>query len=40
MDEELLHGGIANMNAVKREGRHVTRPSNPYSRAGGHRVER
>ena len=31
MDEELLHGGIANINAVKREGRHVTRPSNRYS---------
>ncbi len=31
MDEELLHGGVANVGAVVRSGDHVLRPSNPFS---------
>lgn len=31
MDEELLHGGVANVGAVVRVGDHVLRPSNPHS---------
>ena len=31
MDEELLHGGVANMGAVVRVGTHVLRPSNAFS---------
>ncbi|MEO6124762.1 MAG: phosphotransferase [Ilumatobacteraceae bacterium] len=29
LDEEVLHGGIANAGAVVRQGDHVLRPSNP-----------
>lgn len=29
--DEVLHGGVANANAVVRRGEHVLRPSNPYS---------
>ena len=31
IDEELLHGGVANAGAVVRSGDHVLRPSNPHS---------
>jgi len=31
MDEELLHGGVANAGAVVRQGDHVLRPSNQHS---------
>lgn len=31
VDEELLHGGVANVGAVVRVGDHVLRPSNPFS---------
>lgn len=31
MDEELLHGGVANADAVVRSGPHVLRPSNRFS---------
>lgn len=31
MDEELLHGGVANADAVIRRGQHVLRPSNEHS---------
>ncbi len=31
MDEELLHGGVANAGAVTRLGPHVLRPSNEHS---------
>ena len=31
MDEEVLHGGVANAGAVVRVGDHVLRPSNPHS---------
>lgn len=30
-DEELLHGGVDNANAVMRSGEHVLRPSNEHS---------
>lgn len=30
-DEEVLHGGVANVGAVVRVGDHVLRPSNPHS---------
>jgi aminoglycoside phosphotransferase (APT) family kinase protein len=33
MDEELLHGGVANAGAVTRVGTNVLRPSNPHSRS-------
>jgi hypothetical protein len=33
MDEEVLHGGIANAGAVTRAGPHVLRPSNPHTAA-------
>lgn len=31
MDDEVLHGGVANAGAVVRSGRHVLRPSNQHS---------
>jgi hypothetical protein len=31
MDEQLLHGGVANVEAVVRVGDYVLRPSNPHS---------
>ena len=31
MEEELLHGGVANAGAVVRQGSHVLRPSNRHS---------
>ncbi len=31
MDEELLHGGVANAGAVVRQGSHVLRPGNEHS---------
>ncbi len=31
VDEEILHGGVANAGAVVRSGDHVLRPSNPHS---------
>lgn len=31
MSEEILHGGVANADAVVRSGPHVLRPSNPHS---------
>ncbi len=31
MEEELLHGGVANVGAVVRRGDHVLRPSNEHS---------
>lgn len=31
MDDELLHGGVANAGAVVRQGSHVLRPANPHS---------
>lgn len=31
LDEEVLHGGVANAGAVVRVGGHVLRPSNPHS---------
>ncbi len=33
MDEELLHGGVANAGAVVRVGSHVLRPANAHSAA-------
>ncbi len=30
--DEILHGGVANANAVVRRGDHVLRPSNPFSK--------
>lgn len=32
-DEEVLHGGVANADAVVRVGDHVLRPSNPHSKS-------
>lgn len=33
LDEEVLHGGVANAGNVVRVGDHVCRPSNPHSRS-------
>ncbi len=36
MDEEVLHGGVANAGQVTRVGAHVLRPSNPHSQTIHH----
>jgi hypothetical protein len=33
LNEEVLHGGVANAGAVIRQGLHVLRPSNPHTRS-------